>query len=99
MEGLRMTINTANLDKALVLIALYNNSKPQGMGFFSVTSEPLTVDGANEALISQGYYPDYINGRVIKADLRGDEFDPRLYDRDNGEGSAERALREHNLIV
>lgn len=93
-----MKVNIANLDKAQVLIALHNNSKPQGMGFLHATPEPLTIEEANEALSNQGYYPDYVNGRVIKVDLRGDEFDPRLYDRDNGEGSAERALREHNLI-
>lgn len=69
------------------------------MGFFNHKPEPLTIEEANEALLSEGYYPDYVNGRVIKADLRGDTLDPRLYDRDNGEGSAERALREHNLIA
>lgn len=93
-----MKINIANLEKEQVLIALYNNSKPQGMGFFNYTPEPLTVEEAHQALVNQGYCPDYVNGRVIKVDLRGNEFDPRLYDRDNGEGSAERALREHNLI-
>jgi hypothetical protein len=43
-------------------------------------------------------YIDYFQGRVIKTDLRGDAIDPRLYDRDNGAGAAERAvatLRRH----
>jgi hypothetical protein len=36
---------------------------------------------------------DYLNGRVLKLDLRDDaEFDPRLYDRDNGEGKAARVI-------
>ena len=34
-------------------------------------------------------YFDYVKGRVMKVDLSGDEFSPRLYDRDNGQGAAE----------
>jgi hypothetical protein len=30
----------------------------------------------------------------MKIDLTGDSFDPFLYDRDNGEGAAERALKD-----
>lgn len=37
-------------------------------------------------------YFDYLNGKVMKVDLGQDEFDPRLYDRDNGEGAAQRAI-------
>lgn len=37
-------------------------------------------------------YFDYLQGRVMKVDLAGDELDPRLYDRDNGEGAARRAI-------
>lgn len=33
-------------------------------------------------------YFDYVDGHVIKCDISGDEFDPRLYDRDCGEGRA-----------
>ena len=35
---------------------------------------------------------DYVDGHVIKCDLTGDEFDPRLYDRDCGEGRAEEVI-------
>jgi len=28
----------------------------------------------------------------MKVDLSGDEFDPRMYDRDNGQGAALRAI-------
>lgn len=38
------------------------------------------------------FYFDYIEGLPIKVDLSGDSFNPRLYDRDNGEGAAERAI-------
>jgi hypothetical protein len=38
-------------------------------------------------------YFDYLRGRVMKVDITGDELDPWGFDRDNGEGAAERALR------
>lgn len=37
-------------------------------------------------------YFDYFEGRVIKCDISGDTFDATLYDRDNGEGSAQAAI-------
>ena len=46
-------------------------------------------------------YFDYVHGHVIKCDISGDEFDPRLYDRDCGEGRGEeviKALREGTPI-
>jgi hypothetical protein len=41
-------------------------------------------------------YFDYVGGRVLKVDLSGDELDPVLYDRDNGEGAADEAV---SLVV
>ena len=38
-------------------------------------------------------YFDYLYGRVMKVDLSKDTFDPFLYDRDNGQGAAERAIK------
>lgn len=35
---------------------------------------------------------DYVDGHVIKCDITGDNFDPRLYDRDCGEGKAEKVI-------
>ena len=35
---------------------------------------------------------DYLNGRVMKVRLDGDTFNEALFDRDNGEGSAARAI-------
>lgn len=45
---------------------------------------------------------DYVDGHVIKCDITGDQFDPGLYDRDCGEGKAEKviaALRNGKEIV
>ena len=35
---------------------------------------------------------DYVDGHVIKCDITGDQFDPGLYDRDCGEGKAEKVI-------
>lgn len=84
-------IDISKLDKGEVLAALYNNSKPQGLGFLHHDSAKMDKSEAND-LLAEGTYFDYLKGRVMKVDLRGDELDPRLYDRDNGEGAALRAL-------
>lgn len=90
-------IDITGINKAEVLAALYNNSKPQGLGFFNFTQEDMTVCEAQKLLEETTYF-DYIKGRVMKVDLRSDtEFEEYLYDRDNGPGAAERvivALRE-----
>lgn len=86
-------IDISNLSKAVVLCKLYNASKPQGLGFLHFTASDLTLDEAEE-LLSQPGKPhfDYLNGRVLKIDLSTNELDTRLYDRDNGEGAARKAL-------
>ena len=88
-------IDISKLDKPKVLAALYNASHPQGMGFIHYDPTPMTEHDACMLLSRQTYF-DYVNGRVMKVDLSGTEFDPRLYDRDNGEGAALWAI-EHLL--
>jgi hypothetical protein len=77
--------------KAAVLAALYNNSKAQGASFLHFAPKPMT-EGEAETLLEQRTYFDYLQGRVMKTDFSGDTLDPRLYDRDNGEGAAARAV-------
>jgi hypothetical protein len=86
-------MNIKGINKAKVLAALYNNSKPQGMGFLHYDSKPMTEEEA-EALLKQTTYFDYLKGRVMKIDLSGDELQTRLYNRDNGEGAAERVISD-----
>lgn len=84
------------LDRYEVLCALYNKSKPLGLGILHFTPENLTLKEAHEQL--DGYdYADYVKGRVIKVKLpeNAESFSPRLYDRDNGEGAALIALQEY----
>lgn len=87
-----MIINLKDTNKAKVLAALYNNAKPQGMGFLHFDVTPMTEEEAEEILKLQTHF-DYLKGRVMKVDLSGDYFDSWLYDRDNGDGSAEQALK------
>lgn len=86
-------ISLAGLDKADVLCALYDASRPLGLGHLHYDPAPMKRDEA-AALLEQRErkYIDYLHGRVMKVDLSGDEFDPWLYDRDNGSGAAERAI-------
>ena len=98
------SVNIEGLSKAAVLAALYNASRPLGMGFLQYDSQPMTPEQAKEFLVpgqwTKRIYFDYLQGRVMKVDLTSDvEFDPRLYDRDNGLGAAQRVidtLRETN---
>ena len=84
-------ISLIGLEKTDVLMALYNAAQPQGMGFLHYDPTPLTPDEAKE-LLAQGDYFDYLRGRIMKVDLGGDTLDPRLFDRDNGEGSAKAVI-------
>lgn len=84
-------INLEGMDKAVVLAALYNASKPQGMGFMQYDPAPMTVEQARQ-LLERCTYFDYLKGRVMKIDLSGDVLETWGYDRDNGDGAAQRAI-------
>lgn len=87
-----MSIYIKGLDKAEVLKALYDNSHVQGLGFLqAVPDGTVTIEHCRELLKRQTYF-DYLYGRVLKVDLRHDEFHEHLYDRDNGPGAAQRAI-------
>ena len=95
-------INIAGLDKAEVLLALWDASRTQGMSFLGfLRSGELTLETARQEIERRRHktfdgrdsiYFDYLNGKVMKVDLGQDEFDPRLYDRDNGDGTAQKAI-------
>lgn len=81
------------LNKAEVLAALYNNAKVQGMGFLQADNKQMTTEEAKTILDeSDDKYFDYLKGRVMKIRIAGDEIDTRLYNRDNGNGAAERVI-------
>ena len=80
-----------NLDKARILKALYNRAQCQGMGIFHYTPQPMTDEEA-AALLNKTTYFDYVKGRVLKVNIKGDYLETALYDRDNGYGAAEYAI-------
>lgn len=85
-------ISIKNLKKEVVLKALYDGSHIQGLGFLQAVSQ-FTIDDAKKWLNDNPeLYADYVYGRVIKVDLSGDEFDPHLYDRDCGQGAAQKQI-------
>lgn len=86
-------IQIGNLHKGEVLAALYNASKLQGRGFLQSDSALMTKDEADTILCHTRDF-QYIRGRVLKVNLSSNSFDPCLYDRDNGEGAAERAISQ-----
>lgn len=83
-----MKVNIKGLDKAEVLKALHDGTRPLGMGFLQAREN---VPIEDFRALGTGY-ADYVFGRSIKCNIDGDEFDPRLYDRDAGPGAAARAI-------
>lgn len=93
-------IDIAGIDKAVLLTALFNASRPQGLGFLQTRGD-MTVERAQDYLQRLAAQPesrhgetyfDYLEGRVLKVDIGGDQLDPRLFDRDNGPGAAQHAI-------
>ena len=84
-------VSIKGLDKVDVLCALYDRTQPKGMGFLHYNPQPMTRAEAMD-LLSKGQRFDYVRGRVMKVNLSNDEFDPWLFDRDNGDGAAESVI-------
>lgn len=98
-------VNIAGLDKVELFAALYNYAKPLGMGFMQYDPTPLTKEAAEKLMSAgddssrmfpgfakKGLYFDYVKGRPLKINLEGDEMDTYLYNRDQGEGAAEKIV-------
>lgn len=84
-------VDIKGLDKKKVLQALYGAARPQGMGFARFAPGPLTETELEHYTNPLGRF-DYLKGRVMKVDISNDSFDEFLFDRDNGEGAAQRAI-------
>ena len=87
-------VDIAGLDKAEVLYALYNASHVQGLGFIQAVDNYTLEDARRDYEASDDKYFDYLHGRVLKVDLSGNEFNPRLFDRDCGYGTAAAAIEK-----
>lgn len=94
-------ISIKHLSKAEALMRLFNNSKTQGMSqlAYDYDGKDMSLKEA-EIIISSGNLSfDYLKGRIMKVNLSKDEFDPWLYDRDNGAGAALRAIGDSNKLL
>ena len=87
-------VDISGLDKAEVLLTLYNHSHVQGLGFLQAIDNYTIETARKDYELSPDKYFDYHYGRVLKVDLSGDSFDSWLYDRDCGEGAAQKAIDE-----
>ncbi len=78
-------VNIAGLDKVQLLHALWTRSKPAAYYDFSMANPP----SFNVVLANDGVkrYIDYFQGRCIKTDLSKNEANPRMFDRDFGQGA------------
>lgn len=85
-------IDIKGLDKAELLAALYNGAKPQGFGFLQATPDAMTKAEAQQYIDRGAMDFDYLKGRVMKIDISGDTMEAWLYDRDNGDGAAQKAV-------
>lgn len=105
-------IDISDLSKAQVLAALYNASRPFGMGMLHFEPGDMTTEQAQSIFDSRGdditamfgrkanpntYRFEYLKGRLMKVDLSGDCFDSQWYDRDIGDGAAARAVEQIRL--
>jgi len=84
-------MNIKGIDKALVLAALYNASRPLGSGWVAFDPKPMMREEAR-AMLERDTYFDYVKGRVVKVDLSSDDVSLAAYDRDNGSSAGERAI-------
>jgi hypothetical protein len=85
-------MDISGYDKTVILAALYNHARVQGLGFLHFDPKPMTVEEARQILATGQTYFDYVKGRVMKVGLSGDWLDTQMYDRDNGPGAAEFAI-------
>lgn len=86
-------IDISNKDKAEVLAALYNHSKPIGAGMIQFDPRPISVELARKVLDTMGYRFSYLKGRTMKVDLSGDTVYVGRYNADNDQpGLAQRAI-------
>ena len=91
-------IDISGLDKSELLAGLINGTRARGFG---VNEDTGFVAKETAAELIKGMaakrWPldfDYAFGRPVKTDISGDTMDPRLYDRDAGEGTAARVVAE-----
>ncbi len=80
-------IDISSKDKADVLAALYNFSRPVGIGIAHFTPGEMTKKQADYLLANKGYCFDYLKGRPLKINLEGNIINVRNYNGYNNENN------------
>jgi hypothetical protein len=86
-------VDVTGIDRKELLEALWNNAQPAAFYILqNIDPPPFKLESAMKT--THGTYVDYACGRCIKADVfrKEDVIDPRLYDRDHGEGAFQRVV-------
>jgi len=96
-------VDISGLDKAAVLATLYNRAgspRPGSAAALHYTPMPMSIE-QSRAIIEEdlakydsGIHYDCLHGRCLKINITGDTMDSWLYDREYGEGAAQRAINE-----
>lgn len=84
-------LSITGVDKVELLRKLWEKKKPAVFFAYHPHVPVPTFDDDLARKAVTGYI-DYFQGRCIKTDLSQDEADPRVYDRDEGEGAFKRVL-------
>ena len=87
-------MDISNLSKPKVLAALFNAAKPLGLGFMHYKPEHFMDEVEAAALLEKQTFFDYHEGRLMKVELDTDVLRTSGYNRDNGENSAENAIKK-----
>ncbi len=85
------SIDISGIDKAALLAALYNGTRPLGWGILHDKPSGMTAEEAAKFLddTHNGRF-DYVAGRPIKVEFAGDQLKfARLYDRDTHDGACQ----------
>ena len=89
-------IDISGLNKKEVLRALFRAAKPLGLGLLYYNPNDDISDEQAAKIMSGKGYIDYLAGRLMKINLTESTtmLDVYLFNRDNGEGAAQRAIAE-----
>ena len=101
-------INVSNIKPEVLLAALYNAVQPSGMGLLQAKDGDMTAKSAAALLSGDEQetdycidrkrsndkpaYFDYLYGRCLKIEINGKTLRTGLYDRDYGDGAAQRVV-------
>ena len=84
-------VNIQGIPKDVLIRALWENAHAN---LFYGGARPYDEEVVSERISHQELYFDYLFNKVMKVDLSGDEVNPKLYDRDAGDGTFARTVQE-----